>query len=49
MDKKPIISVKKIGKAFSGVVVLNNVDFDVYAGEVHAIVGENGAGKSDTG
>ena len=46
MGQKPIISVKKIGKAFSGVVVLNNVDFDVYAGEVHAIVGENGAGKS---
>lgn len=46
MGQKPIISVKKIGKAFSGVVVLNKVDFDVHAGEVHAIVGENGAGKS---
>ena len=38
--------MKKIGKAFSGVVVLNDVDFAVYPGEVHALIGENGAGKS---
>ena len=35
-----------IGKSFGGVRVLEDVDFDVRAGEVHALAGENGAGKS---
>lgn len=40
------IELKNIYKSFPGVVALNNVDFDLYVGEVHALVGENGAGKS---
>ena len=35
-----------ISKRFPGVHALDNVDFDVRAGEVHAIMGQNGAGKS---
>lgn len=41
-----IIQMIDINKDFSGVVVLENVDFELKRGEVHAIVGQNGAGKS---
>ena len=43
---KTIVSLKNINKEFSGVKVLNNVDFNIYKGRVMALVGENGAGKS---
>ena len=41
-----ILELKNIDKSFPGVHALNNVSFDVRAGEVHALMGENGAGKS---
>ncbi len=42
----PVLEIKRMTKQFPGVLALNQVDFKVYAGEVHALVGENGAGKS---
>jgi ABC-type sugar transport system ATPase subunit len=45
-DGVPLLSLRGIGKSFSGVAALKNVNLDVYAGTVHALVGENGAGKS---
>jgi ABC-type sugar transport system ATPase subunit len=38
--------MKGVSKRFPGTLAVNNVDFDLRAGEVHALVGENGAGKS---
>ncbi len=41
-----ILKMTGIDKRFSGVHALKGVDFDLYAGEIHALMGENGAGKS---
>lgn len=41
-----LLSVNGVSKRFGGVQALRGVHFEVRAGEVHALVGENGAGKS---
>jgi rhamnose transport system ATP-binding protein len=40
------MSVRGISKQFAGVEVLRDVDLDLARGEIHALLGENGAGKS---
>ncbi|HEU0115435.1 MAG TPA: sugar ABC transporter ATP-binding protein [Thermomicrobiales bacterium] len=45
-DPAPILELHGIAKRFPGVVALDDVHFDLRAGEVHVLVGENGAGKS---
>ena len=42
----PLLSLKGINKSFGPVHVLKDVNFDVYPGQVTALVGDNGAGKS---
>ncbi len=42
----PLLQAVAISKSFAGVRALKSVSFDVFAGEVHGLVGENGAGKS---
>jgi len=45
---QPIISVKNATKKFKEVVAVDNISFDVNAGEIFAFLGPNGAGKSTT-
>ncbi|HEU4798838.1 MAG TPA: sugar ABC transporter ATP-binding protein [bacterium] len=42
----PLWEVRGISKAFPGVQALSAVSVGLYAGEIHAMVGENGSGKS---
>jgi ribose transport system ATP-binding protein len=46
MKPKKIIEIKNLTKHFPGVTALDNINLDIYQGEVHVLVGENGAGKS---
>ena len=41
-----LLEMKGIYKSFPGVKALQNVEFQLKAGEIHALLGENGAGKS---
>ena len=46
MKLEKIIEIKNLTKYFPGVTALDNIDLDIHQGEVHILVGENGAGKS---
>jgi D-xylose transport system ATP-binding protein len=43
---RPLLELKGVSKSFGAVRALTDVDFEVYPGEVVALVGDNGAGKS---
>ena len=43
---RPILEVRQICKSFPGVRVLKSVNLSIWPGEVHAFMGEDGAGKS---
>ena len=48
MSAPPKLALKDIRRSFGPIEVLHGVDLELYAGEVHALIGENGAGKSTT-
>ena len=46
MTQQPILQARGLSKRYGRVVALNNTDFDLMPGEVLAVIGDNGAGKS---
>ena len=46
MPDAPFLRLTGLSKRFGGVRALEGIDWDVRAGEVHCLVGENGCGKS---
>ena len=46
MQNEIVLSMRNISKSFPGVRALQNVDFTLCKGEIHALMGETGAGKS---
>jgi len=44
--RPPLLQMRGIGKRYPGVVALDDVSLDLRAGEVHVLLGENGAGTS---
>ena len=42
----PLVALRGIWKVFASVTVLRGIDFDIRPGEVHALLGGNGSGKS---
>lgn len=44
--KTPLLALRGISKSFGAVEALKNISFDIFPGEIIALVGDNGAGKS---
>jgi len=46
MEQKPLLQARGLVKRYGRVTALNAADFDLYPGEILAVIGDNGAGKS---
>lgn len=45
-ERKPILSIKNLTVNYGAIQALKGADLDVYTGEIVAVIGANGAGKS---
>ena len=46
MSREPILTARGLVKRYGRVTALDSADFDLYPGEILAVIGDNGAGKS---
>ncbi|MER9265760.1 ATP-binding cassette domain-containing protein [Mesorhizobium sp. M0410] len=46
MTQEPLLTARSLVKRYGRVTALDNADFDLYPGEILAVIGDNGAGKS---
>ncbi len=46
LARQPVLRAENLSKEYGPVTVLSDVTLDIHPGEIHAIIGENGAGKS---
>ncbi|MFU0506424.1 ATP-binding cassette domain-containing protein [Pseudaminobacter sp. NGMCC 1.201702] len=46
MTSEPILTARGLVKRYGRVTALDHADFDLYPGEILAVIGDNGAGKS---
>jgi fructose transport system ATP-binding protein len=46
MSREPILTARGLVKRYGRVTALDHADFDLYDGEILAVIGDNGAGKS---
>jgi len=45
-DIRPLVQIKAVSKSFDNVCAVNEVDLDVYPGELFTILGGSGSGKT---
>ena len=46
MMKKPVLKIDKLSKSFGAIKANDNLNFNLFKNEIHALIGPNGSGKS---
>ena len=46
MSDEKLLEIKGLKKSFSGIYALSDINFNLIKGEIHCLVGENGAGDN---
>ena len=46
MMKKPVLKIDKLSKSFGAIKANDNLNFNLFRNEIHALIGPNGSGKS---
>jgi ribose transport system ATP-binding protein len=46
MEKQPLFKTENLTKVFGQTVAVDKVSIEIFAGEIHGLIGENGSGKS---